>query len=411
VIDLMANWVKRSCAIAAGGAIAIAAAACGSSSSNGANTADAAVEAAAPTVFTSCHDAPPAGFTPPKLPTYAGTCPTLGLTPSDAGAAGVPPENDIMSSGNMRQFKLVTPSDLGPNEKVPVVFLWFWLGANAQDFVSTADVIDAAQQQRFIAVVPEAKMNGTSSAYTFKWPFSELDSQTSLDEELTFFDDMLACVEQQFPNNVNPSCISSAGVSAGALFTDQLAPSRSNVIASFLSLSGGVAGAMPSCTLGACLKPWPKPTRNLPGMVLWGGMCDVCVVIEFQPASQNLETDLTAENSFFVECEHNCEHAQPPFSAPSGLTQYAAFWDFVYAHPYWLPEGESPYKSNGLPSSFPSWCSVKGMGTAVERTGACGPPACPQVSTTGPCASTMTADSGAVDSAGDALPGESEAGD
>jgi hypothetical protein len=313
----------------------------------------------------------------------------------------MPPENDIMSSGSMRQFKLVTPSDLGPSEKVPVVFLWFWLGASAQSFISQADIIDGAQQQRFIAVVPEAKLNGTSSAYQFKWPDTFLDTQASMDQEFTFFDDMLACVAQQFPNNVNASCISSAGVSAGALFTDQLAPARSNVIASFLSLSGGVSGAQSPCAGGlpSCLKPWTKPTkRNLPGLVLWGGMCDQCVVIDFEPASQNLETDLAGENSFFIECKHNCEHAQPPFSAPAGMTQYAAFWDFVYDHPYWLPEGESPYKADGrLPPSFPSWCSVKGKGTAVQRTGACGPPACPPVSTTGSCASTMTADSGAGD--------------
>jgi len=389
-------------------ATAVAIASCGSSGSSGAS-ADAEAEAGPPLTFTSCHDAPPAGFTPPKLPTYAGTCPTLALTPADAGASGVPPENDIVSSGNMRQFKLVTPSDLGPDEKVPVVFLWFWLGANAQDFVSTADIIDAAQQQRFIAIVPEAKMTGTSSAYLFKWPFSGTDSQANLEQEFTFADDMLACVEQQFPNNVNPSCISSAGVSAGALFTDQFAPARSSYVASFLSLSGGVSGALPSCSLsipGApCLKPWVKPARDLPGLVLWGGMCDQCVVIDFEPASQNLETALTAENSFFVECEHDCEHAQPPFTAPAGLTQYAAFWDFVYDHPYWLPEGQSPYKTRGLPSSFPSWCSTKGAGTAVQRTGVCGPPACPQVSTTGPCASTMDA------GAGDSEVSASEAGD
>jgi hypothetical protein len=413
----MAHWAKRSWGVVAAGAIVVVAAACGSSGSNGAGAPDAAVEAGPSTVFTSCHDAPPAGFTPPALPTYAGTCPALALTPSDAGAAGVPPENDIMSSGSMRQFKLVTPSDLGPNEKVPVVFLWFWLGASAQDFISTADVIDAAQQQRFIAVVPEAKLNGSSSAYTFKWPFSAIDSQASLDQEFTFFDDMLACVEQQFTNNVNPSCVSSAGVSAGALFTDQLAPARSNVIASFLSLSGGVSGALPSCEDGlTCLKPWTKPVRTLPGLVLWGGMCDQCIVIDFEPASQNLETALVAENGFFVECEHNCEHAQPPFIAPPGMTQYAAFWDFVYAHPYWLPEGQSPYKANGLPSSFPAWCSTRGMGTAVERTGACGPPACPQISTTGPCASTMAEDSGAGDTgpgsgAGESGPAESGASD
>lgn len=360
----------------------VIAAACGGSSSAGSNEADAGTEAGAP-AFTSCRAAPPAGFTPPKLPTYSGTCPTLSLTPSDAGAGSVPPENDIVSSGAMRQFKLVTPSDLKPDEKVPVVFLWFWLGANAQDFIDKADIINAAQQQRFIAVVPEAKMNGTSTAYPFKWPF-DVTSASHLPEEFTFFDDMLACVAQQFPNNANPSCISSAGVSAGALFTDQLAPARSNVIASFLSLSGGVAGSAPSCSVGLpCLQPWTSPKqRDMPALVLWGGPMNTCVVIDFQPASQNLEVALTAEGSFFIECEHNCEHNVPPFVAPAGMTQFAAFWDFVYDHPYWLPKGESPYKTRGLPSSFPSWCSAKGKGTAVERTGVCGPSAC-SVATTG----------------------------
>jgi hypothetical protein len=135
---------------------------------------------------------------------------------------------------------------------------------------------------------------------------------------------------------------------------------------------------MDPCTIPglACLKPWSKPVRDLPGMVLWGGPMDTCVVINFQPASENLEADLTAEGSFFVECVHNCQHSQPPFDAPTGMTEYAAFWDFVYDHPYWLPPGQSPYKTQGLPSTFPSWCSAKGKGTAVPRTGACGPSAC-----------------------------------
>jgi hypothetical protein len=170
-------------------------AACGGSSSSGGSgtsTGDGGAESST-TVFTSCHDAPPPGFTPPKLPTYAGTCPTLGPTPIDAGAGSVPPENDIMSSGAMRQFKLVTPNDIKPGEKLPVVFLWFWLGGTAQAFIDRADVINAAQQQRFIAVVPEAKGD-----VTFKWPFSALDSQPRMQEEFVFFDDMLACVAQQF---------------------------------------------------------------------------------------------------------------------------------------------------------------------------------------------------------------------
>ncbi len=363
-------------------ASAMAIAACGSPATSD-GTKDAAAEAA-PLVFTGCNGPAPAGYVPPKLPTYSGgACPTLTLTPAGTDAGYAPPENAIATTydggtANTRQFKLVTPSDLGPDEKVPVVFLWFWLGASAQDFIDRADVVTAAQQQRFIAVVPEKKGD-----VLFTWPFAATDSQDRMNEEFQFFDDMLACVAAQFPGNVNASCIASAGVSAGALFTDQLAPARSNVIASFLSLSGGVSGSMPSCDVNiSCLKPWTKPSRNLPGMVLWGGSMDTCVVIDFQPASKNLEQDLDKEGSFYVECEHNCAHSQPPFDTPSGMTEYAAFWDFVYAHPYWLPAGESPYKAGGLPSTFPSWCSAKGMGTAVERTGVCGPSACSTTSTT-----------------------------
>jgi hypothetical protein len=382
--------------------LAVAAAAssggCGSSGSGGA-TSDASAEAA-PLVFTGCNGPTPAGYTPPVLPTYSGaTCPMLSLTPSGTDAGYTPPENDIATTyagtTSMRQFKLVTPSDLGPTERVPVIFLWFWLGANAQDFIDRAEVVAAAQQQRFIAVVPEKKGD-----VLFTWPFAATDSADRMKQEFQFFDDMLACVAARFPTNVNASCIASAGVSAGALFTDQLAPARSNVIASFLSLSGGVSGSMDSCTIGGipCLKPWAKPVRDLPGLVLWGGSMDTCVVINFEPGSKNLETALAKEGSFFVECEHNCAHSQPPFDTPAGMTEYAAFWDFVYAHPYWLPAGESPYKNGSLPPTFPSWCSTKGMGTAVERTGACGPSAC---STTTSTPEGGTADAGVADTGSD----------
>jgi hypothetical protein len=387
-------FALASAVLGAVGVTTLAPACGGSGSASGPR--DASTEAAV-LPLTTCRDAPPAGFKPPTLPTYAGTCPMLATTPAGSTMGFVPPENDITSSGAARQFKIVTPQDIKPGEKLPIVFLWFWLGGKAQDFIDKGAIVDAAQQQRFIAIVPEAKTTASgSSAYTFKWPFSALDSQASLDAEFVFFDDLLACVSQQFADNVNPSCISSAGVSAGALFTDQLVQARSEVLASFLSLSGGVAGSRNPCAgLPVCLKPWARPAQDVPSIVLWGGMCDQCVVIDFEPASQNLEDSLASEGSFFVECVHNCEHAQPPFDAPAGQTVYAGFWDFVYDHPKWLPAGRSPYQAKGLPSSFPSWCSARGKGTAVERTGTCGPPACPQVSTSGPCASTAPAgDSG-----------------
>ena len=216
------------------------------------NPYGAAVVAAA-----SCSATPPAGApTPPAPKAYSGgTCPTL--------AAGM---NDITSMGNARSFLLALPSNPMPNEKLPVIFLWYWLAGSSDDFYNIGDVQAAVDQQRFIAVIPNAKGD-----LLYNWPFTVNETQARVDEELTFFDDMLSCVSAQF--DVNASCVSTVGVSAGALFTDQLVGARSEYFSSFLSLSGGVAYPSPT----ALLRPWTPPKHNVPALVLWGGAQDDCL--------------------------------------------------------------------------------------------------------------------------------------
>jgi predicted esterase len=295
-----------------------------------------------------CSDAPPAGAAlaaPPKA--YSGgTCPML-----------MPGVNTIRSTID-RQFILVTPADLGANERVPVIFLWHWLGGDANDFFERGEVQNAVNAQRFIAVIPEAK-DGTP----FKWPFSAADTQQALDEELVFFDDMLSCVSAEFA--VNENCVATAGVSAGALWSAQLASYRGEYLSSFLSLSGGTGGL---------IKPWGNPAHKLPAIVLWGGPQDTCIVINFQDTSHDLEQHLTAGGHFFLECVHNCTHNEPPF--PAGNTsKYEPLWQFVFDHPFWLAPGQSPYTQGGIPAGMPEWCGI-GAGSATIRTGECGGSAC-----------------------------------
>ena len=292
-----------------------------------------------------CDATPPVGakLAPPP-PVYQGICPRL-----------VPGKNTITSAGSSRTFLLTVPTGLMPGEKLPLVFMWHWLGGSADSFLKKGQVQAAVDSQRFLAILPEAKGD-----IAWKWPFDVLVKPARQEEEYRFFDDMLACAAEQF--NVNSNCVSSVGVSAGALFTDQLASGRNKYLASAMSLSGGVDGVA---------KPWGSPPRKLPMLVLWGGPMDNCLgLVNFQTASKALESQLVKDGHFLVECVHNCGHAEPPLDAPSMLTKYAAFWEFVFAHPYWLGTGESPYKTSGLPSSFPSWCSV-GAGTAKIRTGIC----------------------------------------
>ena len=294
-----------------------------------------------------CAQEPPAGAAQPApLPEYTGgTCPEL--------VAG---ENTLTSKGNARKFILVLPADLKPEERPPVLFLWHWLGGSAEDFIEQGEIQAAVDQQRFVAVVPRSKGDGQ-----FQWPFDTTQSDARMEEEYTFFDDMLSCVGKQY--NGNLSCVGSAGVSAGALFTDQLAAHRADRISSFLSLSGGTGGV---------IRPWGKPERKLPGLVLWGGPTDNCFgLLSFDTLSKTLEGDLTAEGNFFIECIHNCGHSAPPLDPPAdGSSVYSSLWGFFLDHPFWLKDGESPYKDSGLPANMPEWCAI-GQGSATPRQGPC----------------------------------------
>ena len=254
-----------------------------------------------------------------------------------------------------REFLVIVPEDMQADEKLPVIFLWHWLGGEAKDFYTKGDVQNAVNQKRFIAVIPEAR-----SDVLFKWPFTVLDSAEALEAEFIFFDDMLSCVNEQF--GVDKDCVSSTGVSAGALFTSQLAGGRGDRLSSFMSLSGG--------TGGLTVKPWTEPQHKLPAMVLWGGPNDFCVAVNFQDTSHDLEMNLEKNGHFVLECVHNCNHSTPPFPVPEGMTAFAPLWDFVLDHPYWLAPGDSPYLNGGLPDSMPDWCAI-GVGNAVPPAGTC----------------------------------------
>ncbi|MCX4241792.1 hypothetical protein [Paraliomyxa miuraensis] len=303
-----------------------------------------------PVSLADCRDEPPPGaMMPPALPVYGGECPEI-----------LPGPNAIDSSGDLREFLLIAPSDLQPEENLPVVFLWHWLGGDAQDFLEQGDVQNAVDQFRFLAVIPSSKGD-----LLFQWPFSIIDPGPRTDEEYVFFDDMLACVAEQY--NVAEGCISSAGVSAGGLWTGQLGSARGQYLSSILSLSGGTGGAV--------VKPWNGSAHKMPAMVLWGGPMDFCVAVDFQVTSQDLENNLEDEGHFVLECIHNCTHAAPPFDVANGETAFAPLWSFVISHPYWLQDGDSPYLETGVPADLPEWCGI-GVGGSTPREGQCGGSQC-----------------------------------
>lgn len=267
-----------------------------------------------------------------------------------------PGVNTLASSGVDRELILVLPEGHDATVPAPLFFLWHWLGGDAQDFLDQGAVQQAADELGFIAVIPEAKGD-----LQFTWPMYAGVSQARIDEDLVFFDDMLACVAEQLA--VNESCIASTGVSAGALFTAAtLAGQRGDRLSSIVSLSGGTGGV---------IQAWGAPEHAMPALVLWGGATDTCAgLLSFETLSKDLEAGLEAGGHFTLECIHNCGHSVPPFDPPAGEPAFLPMWRFMLDHPYWLEPGQSPYTSEGLPAGTPEWCAI-GAGNAEPRVGEC----------------------------------------
>lgn len=299
--------------------------------------------------FGTCSDEPPAGVElPAPLPEYSGgSCPQL--------SSGM---NTIISGGVTREFLIVAPEDLEPTENLPVIFMWYWLAGDAYDFLKKSDAQTAVNKMRFLAVIPEKKGD-----LLFTWPFLLIDSKKRLNEELLFFDDMLTCLGEQY--NLNLNCVGTVGVSSGGTWTTYLAHQRSQYLASFLSLSGGAGH--PDNILNP-VQYWQHAVHKLPAIVLWGGPGDWCG-LSFATLSNYLEDYLEEDGHFFVECIHNCQHAEPPAEGDP-ITKYAFLWNFVFDHPYWLEDGKSSYVVNGLPEGFPEWCGI-GDDSAEIRVGEC----------------------------------------
>lgn len=287
------------------------------------------------------RDAPPGRAEPPPVRAYSrGACPTLRRGPtSDAGLnAG------FRTGGQTRQFRLIVPRNYDGAEAWPVLFAWHWLNASSGSFVRTGEIESAAEEMRFIAVLPDGL-----SSYVFDWPFAEV---WGVPGELTFFDDMLSCVSQQL--RVDPRRVYGAGVSAGALWLTYLTTTdRADYFAAVDVMSGGL-GEVPF----AWRMEYAPQRHKFPALVLWGGPSD-WLGLSFSEASTRYRDALIADDHFVVQCVHSAGHAVPPVEAPAdGGTRFRPLWRFLLDHPYGSAPGASPYFTTGLPAGMPSWCDI-----------------------------------------------------
>ncbi len=290
---------------------------------------------------------PPFTRDPPAPPTYSlGECPELvGGPTSDTSVIAQFPTGD-----QVRRLRLLVPDRYDGTEPWPLVFAWHWLNASSGSFVREAQMESAVDQMGFIAVLPDGLENDNGDrAYLFDWPFAEV---WGVEAELQFFDDMLACVTEQF--NVDLRRIYGIGVSAGALWLTHLSTTdRVDHFAAVESLSGGLGEV-----LGVWEMAWTPQPHKFPALVLWGGVID-WLGLSFHEASLRYRDALIDDGHFVVTCTHDAGHAVPPIEAPAETqTRFLALWSFMLDHPYGTPPGHSPYFQTGLPDFFPDWCEI-----------------------------------------------------
>ncbi len=294
--------------------------------------------------------------TPPPLPTYShGACPVL-----NAGSTLASSLNASFTSGvHSRRFRLVVPPSYDPagTDRWPLVFAWHWLAGDSRQMIEEGEIFASAERNHMIVAVPDQLQVDGGSVNAFTWPILD---PTMAEPEIVFFEDMLACVAGAY--RIDPTRVHGLGVSAGALWLTYLtSTARARYFASVAILSGG---------LGEVLDAWrltyaPQPNK-FPALVLWGGPTDR-LVVDFNLASQRLRDALVDDGHFVLTCTHDRGHALPPFMPPPGDSRFTFLWDFFARHPYGLAPATSPYITDGLPGSAPSWCSIPAELTAGLR--------------------------------------------
>jgi len=285
---------------------------------------------------------------PPPWPAYSrGSCPVLRGGPT--AAAG---HNTAFPSGaHTRGFRLIVPDNYDPNgtDRWPLLVAWHWLAGDSAQIVREGEIERAAARHRFIAVAPDQLVADGAQVNPFTWPFLASSDRAP---ELTFTDDLLACVAAQY--RIDPARVHGMGVSAGALWlTSLMNEPRARHFASVAILSGGLGQV--SGTLRMQFTPQPN---RYPAIVLWGGATDR-LIVDFHAASQRLEEALLDHGHFVVRCVHDRGHSLPPLPPPPpDDSRFAFVWDFFRAHPYGLAPATSPYLDGGLPAAAPTFCGI-----------------------------------------------------
>ncbi|MFZ5477466.1 MAG: alpha/beta hydrolase family esterase [Myxococcota bacterium] len=244
-----------------------------------------------------------------------GQCPDLSVNTSTFSSGGVE-----------REVRVIVPE--GDTAGMPLVFVWHPLGATARQMVQWLGLVDWAEQVGAVVVVPSAREDNL-----FEWDFWNDDAY-----DVTLFDDVRTCLADEL--DVDLWRVSATGMSAGGLWTTELAMARADALSTVAIMSGGLMEGYLEYT---------TPARPLPVLAMHGGESDTYdaggIVLHFDEQTEDLVEGLVADGSFVVVCDHGLGHTIPS----DGVDTLAA----------WLPThvwGEPSPFLDGL-DGLPDYCA------------------------------------------------------
>ena len=271
------------------------------------------LDAGLPSFDVDASDAVVQVETPPAPPFYSkGACPQF-----EEGL-------NILSTGDgERLFQLYLPAN---SSNPSLLFLWHDAGTTAQIFAGEVGAADLANQLEAAVVLP----NGRPSLSP--WGIA---NSVHADEDILFFDDMLACLDEKL--NIDRQRVYSSGVGAGAFWTGVLVMNRSQHLAAAALFNGGFIH-------------YDSPIRVMPVLIAWGeqGVFDSFgQALDVRAWGRAFSAALRDDGHEVVECVYG------------GILQLATEYE-SWALPFLFEiQWAGGLKGGALPSYLPSYCQLR----------------------------------------------------
>ena len=164
---------------------------------------------------------------------------------------------DLKHDNLDRFYYVYTPSNLDPNESIPVLFAFHGYGGSAIRHLNYTNYFPIADSENFIVIYPQGATTATLSTH---WNVGGWTSKSTIDD-LDFVDTVISLLKDKI--QIDETRIYSSGMSNGGYMGYHLACNLSSKFAAIAS----VTGSMTNDTFNECDPTHPTPILQIHGLL------------------------------------------------------------------------------------------------------------------------------------------------